>query len=187
MGRPKKIKPLQIEQKQEVIMSEANVLDSLETEIDLKRQELEKVKNEIEEHKHSMKALPMREIDADEMILVKKQQSRSNESRAFEEKLAKQKQSDNVMVTGKFINRRVPGQPAKLTYLKYEDDPVKWYTLEDGKVYTIPRGFADQINDHYHMPKFIQRTEPMDPSAPQSQIQEVDTSNKKYAFVPIAF
>lgn len=90
-------------------------------------------------------------------------------------------------MTGKFINRRAPGQSAKLTYLKYADDPVKWYTMEDGKVYTIPRGFADQINEYYYTPHFIQKQGIMDPNAPSSAIHDVDTSNKKYAFTPINF
>ena len=84
------------------------------------------------------------------------------------------------------MNRRAPGNPAKLTYMKYADDPVKWYTFEDGKVYTIPRGFADQINEYYHRPIFIQKEGELDPSNP-SQIHAVDTSNKSYAFVPVEF
>jgi hypothetical protein len=91
------------------------------------------------------------------------------------------------MVTGKFINRRAPGQTVKLPYIKYGHETPKWWVFEDGKVYDIPRGFADQINDHYYTPKFIQSTAIMDPNRPASSIQEVDTSNKKYSFVPMNF
>lgn len=66
-----------------------------------------------------------------------------------EELLEQQKAYDNVMVTGKFINQRAPGQSVKLTYHKYNTDPVKWYEFKHNQVYTIPRGFADQINEHY--------------------------------------
>jgi hypothetical protein len=91
------------------------------------------------------------------------------------------------MITGKFINRRAPGQAAKLTYIKYEDDLPKWYMLEDNKVYTLPRGFVDQINDHYYTPHFVQTQGVMDPNRPCTAIHDVDTSNKKYAFIPLGF
>lgn len=187
MSRQKKIKSLHIEQTQETPMSDAQVLESLETEIDKARIELEKAKREVEEKKSQLKTMSAREVTEDEMIIVKKQVNMSSEKAALKAKIERQKQMDSELVTGKFMNRRAPGMEAKLTYMKYETDPVKWYTMQDGKVYTIPRGFADQINDHYYTPHFIQKQGPMDPNAPQTQIHDVDTSNKKYAFVPVKF
>lgn len=172
---------------EEVSMKEGVVLENLESEIDAARKELEKTKCEIEEKKQEVKKISAREVDAEEMIIVKKNTAVSVKNQGLKDKIEKQKIYDNEPVTGKFINRRSPGQSAKITYMKYEDDPVKWYTFEDGKVYTIPRGFAEQINDYYHTPNFVKRDGPMDPSAPSSQIHEVDTSNKKYAFVPTRF
>lgn len=171
-------------------MSEEKVLDGLQTEIDLARIELEKTKLEIEEKKKELESVPRRELDPQEKKLVEKQVSMSNERKASNAIIEKQKAYDNVMVRGKFINRRAPGQPAKLTYLKYVDDPVKWYVFEDGSVYTIPRGFAEQINDYYHTPQFVQKQGDYKPSmkvGENSAIHEVDTSNKKYAFVPVEF
>lgn len=170
-------------------MTDTATLDNIETEIDKARQELEKTKLEIEEKKSQLRSMPAREVGEDEMIIVRKQVNMSNAQASLKAKIEKEKAIDSEMVTGKFINRRAPGQAAKLTYLKYETDPVKWYNLEDNKVYTIPRGFADQINDHYYTPHFIQKApdEFMDPNRPSSAINDVDTSNKKYAFVPISF
>ncbi len=162
-------------------MSEKETLESLETEIDRTRIELETIKREIEEKKQEL-TKPRRELDDHELILVKKQVATSSAKTALKEKIEAQKKIDSEMVTGKFLNRRAPGQPAKLTYQKYEDDPVKWFNFEDGKVYTIPRGFMDQINEHYHTPHFIKNDQVMDPNRPMSSISEVDTSNKKYAF-----
>lgn len=162
-------------------------LEVLESDLDRVRKELEEAKSALEEKKSQLRSMPMREVDADEMILIKKQQSRNTAGEAIKAQIEKQKVFDNEKVTGKFMNRRAPGQPAKLTYLKYEDDPVKWYTFEDGKVYTIPRGFSDQINEHYYTPHFIQKQGEMDPNKPASAIHDVDTSNKKYAFVPVNF
>ena len=189
MGRQKKNKPLQIQETNEGTMTEEKTLDNIESQIDKARAELEATKIEIEEKKQQLKTMPCREIDAEEMIIVKKHHQRNEDTKGLRDKIEKQKIYDNEKVTGKFMNRRVPGQPAKLTYLKYEDDPVKWYTFDDGKVYTIPRGFADQINEHYYSPHFIQKGPGyiMDPSRPESAIHDVDTSNKKYAFVPVGF
>ena len=202
MGRHKKIKSIESKEKQEVIMAvetedHVNTLETLETEIDRTRAELEAVKVELEEKKALAKSMPMREVDEDEMIIVKKQQTNTSESRAAKEIIEKQKAYDNVKVTGKFINRYKPGQPEKLLYQKYIDDPVKWYTFDDGKVYTIPRGFADQINGGtdndpmYYKPRFIEKEghQVIDPSrvGENSSIGRIDTTDKKYQFVPVNF
>ncbi len=185
MGRHKKNNSVQEEVKNEVVMSDEAALDSIQTEIDTSRKELEALKVTIEETKKEIVA--RRDILPDEKEHIDRQVNRNNERNAKSAVIEKQKAIDNQKVTGKFINRRAPGQPAKLAYIHYDDDPVKWHNFEDGKVYTIPRGFADEINNYYHTPSFVQKTEFMDPNAPSSVINEVDTSNKKYAFVPVNF
>jgi|SRR5580692_1399428 hypothetical protein len=188
MARQKKINSLQVEEiKPEVHMTEEAVLEGLQTEIDQARVELENTRREIEEKKKELQANAGRDLTASEQSFVDNQVNMTNEKRSKQEIIEKQKAYDNIKVTGKFINRRAPGQPAKLAYIKYVDDPVKWYNFEDGKTYTIPRGFVDQINEHYHTPVFTQKSGDMDPNRPQSVIHEVDTSNKKYAFVPVSF
>jgi len=207
MARHKKIKPLHsqeiqevvMEEKKEEVLNEIDALEQLERELDQKRLELEKVKIELEEKKSEIKKVefvPNRQISEDEKAISEKHVAINAEKSTLKAKIERQKIIDNQKVTGKFINRRVPGQPVKLPYLKYEDDPVKWYTLEDGKIYTIPRGFADQINGGsendpcYYMPKFKQKTSEFIPSATvgeNSQISEVDTTNKKYAFVATSY
>ena len=168
-------------------MSDEQELESLQTELDIARVELQKTKLEIEKNKDLIEKTARRELDEQEKSIVAKQVARNNESESKKSVIEAQKAYDCEKVTGRFINRRAPGQPAKLTYMKYADDPVKWYNFEDGKVYTIPRGFADQINDYYHTPQFAQKQTDMNPDRPESAIHEVDTSNKKYAFVPVGF
>ncbi len=169
-------------------------LEALEQELDRKRIELENTKRQIEEKKQELKYVANRDIDADERLLIDKQKATSQKGIAAKAIIEKQKAIDNQMVTGRFMNRRAPGQSVKLPYFKYEDDPpAKWTTFEDGKVYTIKRGFADQINGGsdtnpcYYSPQFVQKTEPMDPDRPESQLQSVDTSNRRYAFVGIGY
>ncbi|MEK7111960.1 MAG: hypothetical protein AAB875_01405 [Patescibacteria group bacterium] len=185
MARHKKNNSIQEEVKPEVTMTEEAVLDSLQTEIDLARKELEATKLSLEEKKRELSL--KREVSDEEVVLIDKQKTLGNEKKAKNSVIEKQKELDNVKVTGKFINRRAPGQQVKLAYIKYDDDPVKWHVFEDGKVYTIPRGFAEQINEYYHTPQFVQKSDFMNPDAPSSAIHEVDTSNKKYAFVPVNF
>lgn len=208
MGRPKKNKDLQVKEKVEVDMtkisddsverikvhkeqlSELNeeiVLDSVQTEIDISLSELEKIKIEIAEHREALKKLNLREYDSKEIAISEKMLTQGSESNALKEKIARQKAYDDQMVTGRFTNRRAPGQPAKLTYIKYDTDPVKWYDFLDGMTYTIKRGFADQINEHYHTPHFIKNEAPMNADNPESGIAAVDKSNKKYMFSPVGF
>ncbi len=185
MGRHKKNINVQQEVKPEVTMTEEAVLDNLQTEIDLARKELEETKLALEEKRKELST--RREISAEEVRISESQKTLGNEKKAQQSVIDKQREYDSVKVTGKFINRRAPGQQVKLCYIKYPENPVKWYPFEDGKVYTIDRGFADQINEYYHTPQFVQKSEFMNPDAPTSAIHEVDTSNKKYAFVPTTF
>lgn len=202
MGRQKKIKSLQIEEKKkEVIMTEENespemTLESIQQEIDKARQELEQTKLAIEENKHELKMQPRRQVDANEQRIIDKQINNTNKSKIKEDIVEKQRIYDSVMITGRFINRRSPRQTVKLTYMKHATDPVKWYIFKDGGTYTIPRGFADQLNGGdeknpcYYTPVFIQKQGPQefsDKAGENSAIAEVDTSNKRYAFVPLSF
>lgn len=186
MARQKKIK----KENQMVDQAEVEVLNQ---ELDLVRVELERTRKEIQELQLKKQELSIveeprsrRELSEEEKAINDKLISGRVEGQALKSKIDAQKAYDNVKVTGRFMNRRAPGNPAKLTYMKYADDPVKWYTFMDGQVYTIPRGFADQINEHYYRPKFVQKEGEMDPSSPNI-ITAVDTSNKSYAFVPVNF
>lgn len=197
MARQKKIKTVQEEVKREVIMTTEVTPEvsneALQTEIDIERLELEKLKQEIAEEKAMLVSRRNREISKEEERIIDKHQTMSHEKTSLKEKIERQKAYDSQKVTGKFMNRRAPGQPVKLPYVKHDTDPVKWYTLEDGKVYDIPRGFAEQLNGGtdenpcYYTPHFIQKPGEMDPNRPESAIHAVDTTNKKYAFVPTNF
>ena len=210
MSRPKKNKVLQVKKNIEVKMTEEIIekpiemgvaiqenqevlLDGLATEIDMSRLELAKINKEIEERKQSLKLMSSREIEPREQEIMDRQAVKKVERTSAEEKLARMKEYDCEKVTGRFMNRHRPGQPIKLPYMKYPEDPCKWWPFEDGKVYTIPRGFANQINGGdesdpcYYVPKFIQKEGPMDPDQDVSQLHSVDSSRKRYAFVPVGF
>lgn len=170
-------------------MTESAVLESLQTEIDLARVELEKTRCEIatkkaESDKYTYTERPNRELSSDEKVIMDKHLGLSVERKALSAKIEAQKAYDNQMVTGRFHNLRAKGQPAKLAYDKNPGDVAGWTTFQDGKVYTIKRGFAEQINEYYYTPKFTQKEGPDDGSG---QIDHVDNSDKKYAFVSLNF
>lgn len=206
MGRPKKNKDLHSDVKPEVKMTDtqtleainheeqaSQALESMETELDRVRLELEQTKRLVEEKRAELKAVGR---DAQEQRLIDKQLHTIVKNEGLKDKIDKQKAYDSVKVTGRFMNRRNPGQTVKLPYVKYAEDPAVWHTFREGATYTIPRGFADQINGGddndpcYYTPQFIQKTGDFHPSSTtgeNSQIANVDTSNKRYAFVPIGF
>lgn len=194
MGRQKKIKTVQaIVNNPEVNMSETAVLDepavleNLQTEIDLARIELEKTRLEIEEKKKELNYSHLRDTDEAEKKVIDRHVIATSAKSAGAADIARQKAYDKVMLTGRFHHRYKPGGKEKLPYMKYEDDPVKWYTFVDGETYTIPRGFVEQIKEYYHKPIFSQKEGVMDPENPGSVIAGVDKKNKRYDFVPVGF
>lgn len=52
---------------------------------------------------------------------------------------------DAEPVRGKFSFTEVPGGTLNFSYRKYKQDSRKAYSLEDGKVYTLPRGVAKHL------------------------------------------
>lgn len=167
-------------------INEAEV-EILRQELDEARIELERTRLEIEEKKRELANVPVQVKPAESPSIAIKDVSLKN-------KIEEQKARDSVMVTGKFYNLRVKGQSVKLPYIKYGDEPVKWHPFSHGQVYTIPKGFADQINGGtesdpcYYMPRFIKNEGAIiDPDEPGTGIHAVDTSDKKYSFVPLNF
>jgi hypothetical protein len=187
MGRQKKFKSVQEEIKTEVIMETHEETEKLQQEIDILRKNLEEAKKEIAEKKFN------REVSEDEKQIIINQTANIKNKEHYARKIAEKKARDSVIVRGKFINRHLRGQAVKLPYIKYDTDPVKWWPFEDGKIYEIPKGFADQINGGtetdpcYYKPVFTQKQGIMDTENPESAIQSVDSSVKKYAFVPVDF
>jgi hypothetical protein len=172
-------------------------LEDIQQEIDKARLELEEKKKEIEEKKQELKTNSRREISEDEQKIIDKQNKKIKQNKSSREVVGKLTNYRKQMVTGRFMNRRHQGKSVKLPYHLDKGDSEKWYILEDGKVYTIPQGFADQINGGdeknpcYYTPVFVQKDPNKVPHSNQvgenSAIAEVDTSSKRYAFVPCSF
>lgn len=160
-------------------------LEQLNQELDIARIELEKTRLEVIAKKQELTSLPIKVAESPAIAI---------KDESLKAKIDAQKERDSVMVTGKFHNLRVKGQSVKLPYLKHGHEPVKWWPFDHGKIYTIPKGFADQINGGsetdpcYYTPRFIKNEGIiLNPDEPESGIHDVDTSDKKYAFVPLNF
>lgn len=172
-------------------------LEMLETSLDSVKSQLLAAQRELDEKKQEMKDLEMkkyhapvyekRELDEQEKSIVERQLHGFTKNAGLKAKIEAQREYDNQMVTGRFINRKQPGGTAVLTYSKYPDDFPTWKHFKDGCTYTIKRGYADQINEHYHTPAFIKNEGSMEDSDNGTAIHSVDTSDKKYAFVPVGF
>jgi len=68
--------------------------------------------------------------------------------------LERQKKEDDKIVKAEYMNSR--GMQERLTkpYCKYAGDPIKIYHLIPGRVYELPLGFINEVNDTMkHIPK----------------------------------
>lgn len=63
------------------------------------------------------------------------------------EQLEKMKKEDSRIVKGRFFCHEPKGGNVKFSYRKYKGDPIKSYTLFDGKDYELPVGVAKHINN----------------------------------------
>lgn len=164
-------------------------MEAIQQEMDQVRKELLELKEEKKQIEAEKKELSSRrELDADEIRIVEKQVNNSSKRQALREKIEAQKKYDSVMVKGKFLNQRAPGHSVKLPYMKYDTDLPKWWTLEHGQTYTIPRGFADQINEYYAKISYRERQGPIDnPDDPGSALDHAPIREQIYAFVPLTF
>ena len=124
----------------------------------------------------------LRDLDPFEKQLVEDQKSAFNMREEGKRLINTKRDFDSQMVKGKFMNLRAPGQPVKLTYHKYSTDIEEgWKTFNHGEIYTIQRGFADQINNHYAKISFNKGTGQM------NALEAAPSRSPIYAFVPLEF
>lgn len=69
-------------------------------------------------------------------------------------KMRKEKKNDDKLVKAEYMNAR--GRHERLTkpYCKYQGDPIQIWHFIPGKVYEIPLGLVNEVNDKTkHVPK----------------------------------
>lgn len=195
MARPKNIKPkkeepmsVAVEQPSDSVAQEVQ-LESLQTEMDLARKELEETKTLIEARRAELKSMNNREYDKKELEISEKQITQGSEKSALKRKIEAQKEYDCQMVKGRFLNQRSPGQKVKLTYQKYDTDQSKWWEFAHNGIYTIPRGFADQINEYYAKITYAQKQDDVirNPNEPGTALEHTPVRQQIYSFVPLSW
>ena len=88
---------------------------------------------------------------------------------------------DRELVKGVFNFHESKGGILRFAFRKYKGDPIEQYELEDGKVYTIPRGVAKHLNTsgRYTQHQFA--------LGPDGQKQRINKQMARYGFQSLEF
>lgn len=84
----------------------------------------------------------------------KTQQQKKDKNKGWEEKIRYQRDKDRELVKGKFIFHEVPGGCLEFNFGAYKGDPIEFYSLRDGQVYTLPLGVARHLNKNCWYPEY---------------------------------
>jgi len=63
------------------------------------------------------------------------------------------RQKDREMVRGIFRFFEVPGGTMAFSFRKYKGDEVESYSMNDGEIYTVPRGVAHHLSNNCWYPE----------------------------------
>lgn len=80
--------------------------------------------------------------------VTKRGRSKADESKKVNLKYLRDKH--NEPVRGIFRFNECPGGVMSFSFKEFKEDEVKSYTLEDGKIYTIPLGVAKHLNNRWY-------------------------------------
>lgn len=84
-------------------------------------------------------------------------------------KIEKMREEETKLVTGVFRCMEPIGGSVTLSYRKYPGEPIKQWTFEDGRNYTIPLGLARHLNSNCAWPVSKHAVDPVT-DRPSSQI-----------------
>ena len=89
---------------------------------------------------------------------------------------------DREMVRGIFRFFEVPGGTMAFSFRKYKEDEIETYTLEDGSIYTIPRGVAHHLSNNCWYPEHAYKMD--EQGKPSVQITK---KKRRCSFEPLDF
>ncbi len=89
---------------------------------------------------------------------------------------------DREMVRGIFRFFEVPGGNMAFSFRKYKEDEIETYSLDDGSIYTIPRGVAHHLSNNCWYPEHAHR---MDSNG--NQLVQVTKKKRRCTFEPLDF
>jgi len=89
---------------------------------------------------------------------------------------------DREMVRGIFRFFEVPGGNLSFSFRKYREDEIETFSLNDGEIYTLPRGVAHHLSNNCWYPE---HTYKMDEHGKQSMM--VSKKRRRCTFEPLEF
>jgi hypothetical protein len=93
-----------------------------------------------------------------------------------------QRERDNEIVTGRFINNETEGGTLRFTYLKHKGDRIKRYEMVDGEIYKVPRCVAQHVaNGCWYPVHHFKQTESGRPT------QDIGQKKRRFNFIPLDF
>jgi len=89
---------------------------------------------------------------------------------------------DREMVRGIFRFFEVPGGTMAFSFRKYKEDEIETYTLNDGSIYTIPRGVAYHLSNNCWYPEHAYKMD--EQGRPSVQVTK---KKRRCSFEPLDF
>lgn len=89
---------------------------------------------------------------------------------------------DREMVRGIFRFFEVPGGNMSFSFRKYKEDEIETYSLDDGNIYTIPRGVAHHLSNNCWYPEHAYKVD--DNGKPTFQVTK---KKRRCSFEPLDF
>ncbi len=89
---------------------------------------------------------------------------------------------DREMVRGIFRFYEVPGGNLSFNFRKYRNDEIETFSLNDGEIYTIPRGVAHHLSNNCWYPESAYK---MDEHG--KQVAMVSKKKRRCSFDPLDF
>jgi hypothetical protein len=97
---------------------------------------------------------------------------------------------DREPVKGIFRFYEAPGNILEFNYRAYKEDPIEFYSLKDGEIYTLPLGIAKHLNKSGWYPEyeyFKDDNTTVQSFSPQGHVMRVAKKVRRYGFQSLEF
>lgn len=119
-----------------------------------------------------------------------KTEAPTEKQQKFAQNIKYQHDKDREPVKGIFKYYEVPGGCLEFNYRAYKEDPIEFFSLIDGQVYTIPLGIAKHLNksgwypeyEYYQSDKTTARA-----FSPEGHVMRVAKKVRRYGFQSLEF
>lgn len=102
--------------------------------------------------------------------------------RLTEQEVEYMRQKDREMVRGIFRFFEVPGGTMAFSFRKYKGDEVESYSMNDGEIYTVPRGVAHHLSNNCWYPESQHKMDEFG-----RIVAQVNKKKRRCSFEPLDF